>query len=158
EFAVGHGVSAEEIETDGKCVAARTIWIPTAEVERVAPSRLADVELGMEALGALASADDARSKLTPLVTHYRAWIQQQESVLPLLSGTRAQTAGDMLSEARTAANRIEAGIGMLVEPDVLDAFTTSNRAMARAARQRFAIQQGIKPHEVESPAWRPFQL
>ncbi len=158
EFAVGHGVSAEEIQTDGTCLEARTTWIPAAEVERVAPAKIADVEIGMEALGALTSGEEAKAKLTPLVTHYRAWIQQQESVLQNLSGTREQTARDMLAEARTAANRIEAGIGLLAEPDVLEAFTTANRAMARAARQRFAIQQGIKPHEVEAPAWRPFQL
>lgn len=158
EYAVGHGVSAEEIETDGKCHEAQSTWIPSAEVERVAPAKIADAELGMEALGSLASGDEAKAKLTPLVTHYREWIKTQEAVFATLSGTREQTARDMLGEARTAANRIEAGIHLLSEPDVLEAFTTANRAMARAARQRSAIQQGIKPDEVDTPAWRPFQL
>ena len=41
---------------------------------------------------------------------------------------------------------------------VLEAFRLANRAMAMAARQRRAQEQGIDPDGVEPPAWRPFQL
>jgi hypothetical protein len=56
----------------------RTIWIPEAEVERIAPSEI-DVELGMEALGQLRNGAEAREKLTPLVQYYRAWIGDQRT-------------------------------------------------------------------------------
>lgn len=158
EYAVGHGVSAEEVETDHACHTVRTTWIPRAQVERVAPAEIPDVELGMEPLGALTDAADAAAKLTPIVTHYRAWIAQQQAILASLSSEHRQTAQDMLAEARIASDRIEAGITLLKDPQVLQAFATANRAMARAARQRFAIQQGATPDKVAAPIWRPFQL
>lgn len=71
EYAVGHGVSATaKVENDSRCFEVRTTWIPTAEVERVAPANIPDVELGMEALGALADAAEASAKLSPLVTQF----------------------------------------------------------------------------------------
>lgn len=159
EFAVGHGVSAEEVEGfDASCTTIRSTWIPQAEVERVAPSLIPDVELSMEALGAIGNADEASAKLTPLIDHYRTWIEDQRAVIPTLTGSRQQTATDMLTDAEIAAKRIETGIGLLVNDDVLDAFTTANRAMAAAARQRFGVQQGKEPAEVDEPKWRPFQL
>ena len=49
EDAVGHGVSAtRECGASGVCHAVQTTWIPTAEVEKVSPAKIPDVELGME--------------------------------------------------------------------------------------------------------------
>lgn len=159
EFAVGHGVSAEEVERMGaRCPTVRTTWIPQAEVERVAPSPIPDVELSMEALGAITSASDASAKLTPLVDHYRSWIEGQRGVIPTLAQSRQETATDMLADAEKAASRIADGIDALADAEVLEAFTTANRAMAAAARQRFGVQRGQKPAEVDAPKWRPFQL
>src|SRR5262249_42076935 len=62
EYAVGHGVSANgERAEDGSCRIVKTAWIPTAEVEWVAPAAIPDVELGMDALGALTDGADAAS-------------------------------------------------------------------------------------------------
>ena len=41
---------------------------------------------------------------------------------------------------------------------VLEAFRLANRAMAMAARQRRAMEQGIDPDQADPPEWRPFQL
>ena len=160
EFAVGHGVSAAA-EVDGACACGkvRTTWIPEAEVDYIAPSEIADVELGIEALGALADAQEAERKLTPLVAHYRAWIdKQRQETLPKLKGHRAQTATEMLQEAGRVADRIEAGIALLKDADVLEAFKVANRAVAQAARHRFGHIQGKDPAQVDTPTWRPFQL
>ena len=159
EYAVGHGVSATaEIERGGACHAVRTTWIPTAQVERVAPASIPDVELGMEALGALADNQQASSKLAPLVKHYREWIGKQAAAGQGLSGQRASTAGQLRVHAEHAAKRIEQGISSLSDPDVLEAFRIANRAMAGAARQREAVQRQTEAALVPGPEWRPFQL
>ena len=56
------------------------------------------------------------------------------------------------------ADRIQAGIDLLSEPDVLEAFRIANRAMAAAARRRRAQEEGKRPRDVAAPAWHPFQL
>lgn len=158
EFAVGHGVSVEAECIDGHCPRVATTWLPSAEVERVAPAEIDDVDLSMEALGSLVDVSEAELKLKPLVNHYREWIAAQNNVHPTLNPERKQTAQDMLLEAESIANRIEAGISLLSDADVLEAFRIANRAVARAARQRFGIIQGKAPSAVAPPAWRPFQL
>ena len=62
------------------------------------------------------------------------------------------------ARAKLAADRIDAGLKELDDPVVLQAFRLANRAMAMAARQRRAMEQGIDPEQVEPPEWRPFQL
>jgi hypothetical protein len=162
EFGVGHGVSAEAChETDGHCRRVRTTWIPEAVVERVAPQKIPDVELRMEALGQLHDATETRAKLIPLMHHYRAWIATQRSTLGGLAGARLSTARDMLSDAESAAARIEAGIELLAtDADVLESFRIANRAMALAARHRDWIQTGnaVPLEKLAPPTWRPFQL
>jgi hypothetical protein len=162
EFGVGHGVSAEACNgSEGTCPTVRTTWIPEAEVERVAAQKIPDVELGMEALGQLKDGNEVRAKLSPLVTRYRTWITQQGENLVGLSAARVKTAQDMLSDAQSAGARIEAGIELLAtDPDVLESFRITNRAMALAARRRDWIQiERAKPLEsLHAPEWRPFQL
>lgn len=159
EFAVGHGVSATERKgEDGQCLTVLTTWIPTAEVERVAPAKIRNVELGMEGLGRLVDGAEARTKLAPLVEQYRDWIKAQEGKCAGLDAQRARTASDLLVHAGHAAKRIEAGIAALNDAEVLEAFRIANRAMAEAARSRDAIQQQVAPAAVDAPQWRPFQL
>jgi hypothetical protein len=67
----------------------------------------------------------------------------------------------MLTDAESAAVRIEAGIELLAtDADVLEAFRIANRAMALAGRRRDWIQsERAQPlHSLKAPAWRPFQL
>jgi len=159
EYAVGHGVSATaELEAGGGCSQVRTIWIPSAEVERVEPSQIPGVQLGMEELGALADAADASAKLMPLVRQYRQWVSAQSGKLAGLGPKREKAARDLLLYAEHAARRIEAGIAVLADRDVLEAFRVVNRAMAAAARHREAIQHQTDPGKVDPPTWRPFQL
>ncbi len=149
EYATGHGVSAEWEVEDGQCQRLCTAWIPSAAVEKTATVDLA-VELSMEALGALADGAAAEAALRPLVAQYRAWIGARQADVASLEGTRRETAGELLRFAGVAADRIDAGIGLLAkDADALDAFRIANRAVARALRKRLAI---------EAPRWRAFQL
>jgi hypothetical protein len=159
EFAVGHGVSVEPCQAqDGACKIVRTTWIPRGEVERVAPAQIPNVELNMEALGELKDAAEAKTKLDPLVTQYKAWITSQQAIAGSLEGNRKSTAHDMLQEAGHVADRIQAGIDLLADEEVLLAFRVANRAVAKSARQRFGRDQGKAPETVDPPCWRPFQL
>jgi hypothetical protein len=157
EFAVGHSVATEAVLSDGQCHVVRTCWIPQAEVERVAPAELPDIELSMDTLAQLADGADARSKLGKLVTQYSAWIEQQGGKMPSSPARRKDTGDELLQRARVASGRIKEGIAFLEDPICLDAFRTANRAMAAAARRRMEIMQGKRPESIQ-PKWRPFQL
>lgn len=159
EYAVGHGISTRAV-LDAKCdcCEVHTRWIPAAEVERVAPSPIEGVELAMEKLAALADAAAAKASLSALVTRYRAWIDKQKARVPAKPKRRSETGGELLSRAVVAANRIEVGIGLLQDAQVLDAFRIANKVMAVAARRRFGTMRGKDAASIDAPAWRPFQL
>lgn len=159
EFAVGHGVAARALLGDDcSCHAVRTCWVPDAEVEKVAPEPIRGVELGMEALAGLADGGQARERLGPLVTQYRAWIEEQGAGVPDLPPRRREIAEELLQRARGVATRIDRGIATLDDPQVLEAFKMANRAMAHAARRRFGTMQSLDPAAIPPPGWRPFQL
>ncbi len=158
EYAVGHNVSTRAEAADGECRRVHTEWMPQAAVERVEPSAIAGVEFGMEALGALADAASAKRALDPLVARYRDWIGGQRTASGDVAGRRKEVAEELVARADRAADRIQAGIDLLADPNVLDAFRTANRAMAEAARRRRAREEGCEPAAVDPPAWRPFQL
>ena len=157
EYAVGHGVATHAVVSGGACHQVLSTWIPHAEVEKVEPSDIRDVELGMENLGALASAAEARVKLAALGTAYSAWIAQQRAAAPG-DGQRGEVAKDLLDHCERARKRIVEGLKELDEPLVLEAFRIANRTMAAAARQRTAQVKGWRADQVGAPAWRPFQL
>jgi len=159
EFAVGHGIATHAaLDANGRCRTVRTCWIPQAEVERVAPSHIEGVELGMEALAGLTDGAEAKQKLGTLVSSYRAWLDVQAKSIPPTPAPRKHTADELISRARVAADRIEAGIELLGNAEVLEAFRIANRVMAMAARRRFGILQNKEPSVIEPPHWRPFQL
>lgn len=160
EYAVGHNIAtAAELSPAGECPVVRTCWLPTAQVERVAPAKLGGVELGMEALAALASGAEARTKLAGLVAQYRNWIDVQVGPVPATPPKRKETGDELIRRARIAADRIESGIELLAgDAQTLEAFCIANRVMATAYRRRVGFTKEIEPAKVDAPAWRPFQL
>ena len=154
EYAAGHGVAADWELVDGACRLLRTTWIPAAEVKTTETVEVSGVELSMAALGDLSDGGEAERALTPLVTGYRAWIDELDPALSDLSGERRETAEELVFHARSAANRIERGVGVLsLDADALDAFRVANRAVAAALSRRLA-REGV----TEAPRWRAFQL
>jgi hypothetical protein len=154
EYAVGHGVSAEWEIVDSRCHVLCTAWIPTAEVEKTSTVNVADVELSMDALGALADGGAAEAALQALVARYRAWITARRADIAVLQGARREAAEELLRLASLAADRIERGIAVLAQDgDALDAFRVANRAVSRALRQRLKGQFNEQP-----PRWHAFQL
>lgn len=158
-YAVGHNIATlASIEADGRCTTVCTTWIPRAEVERVAPEPIEGVELSMEALSEISDGNDANEKLGALVNKYRSWIEDQKKVIPTEQKRRSETGDELIRRASVAADRIEAGIKLLEDPEILEAFRIANSTMAKAARQRFSRLEGKEPSEIAPPAWRPFQL
>ena len=136
EFAVGHSVATEAVLQDGACRLVRTCWIPQAEVERVAPTPISGVELGMDELGRLADGSEAQAKLSTFVSQYRDWIAEQRRKAPTEPAGRAEIAAMLLQRAEAAAARIERGIQLLNDETCLEAFRIANRAMAAQAKRR----------------------
>ncbi len=157
EFGVGHNISTEAVVTGKKCELLRTVWIPKADVERVASAPIDNVALSMDELARLADGKEVAAGLLPLVAQYRTWIENQKGSLPSLSKKRRATAELLLKRAQIASDRIEQGIALLAETNCLQAFCLANRAMAMAARQRQGVFEGKDPATVK-PEWRPFQL
>jgi hypothetical protein len=158
ECAVGHSVATEvTINEAYECTTIRTCWIPQAEVEHVAPADIQGVDLSMDGLSQLVDAADAQAKLGAFVTQYREWIDRQRGAIPAAPARRRDIATELLHRASVAANRIEQGIVLLANPQVLEAFRIANRAMTSAARQRLGVMQGKDPSTVQL-RWRPFQL
>ena len=91
------------------CSEILTRWIPSAEVELVAPAPIEGVELAMEKLAALPDTAAAKAGLSALVTRYRDWITRQNANVPGKPKRRKETGAELLSRAAVAANRIEAG-------------------------------------------------
>ena len=159
EFAVGHGVSSRAILNEkGDCHEVHTRWIPSAEVEHVAPAPIEGVELTMEKLASLPDAATAKSRMSALVTHYRVWIEKQKASIPKKPKSRHDTAVELLKRAAAAADRIEAGITLLQDGEILESFRLANKVMAVAARRRLASTLGKEPASIDPPKWRPFQL
>jgi Helicase conserved C-terminal domain len=157
EYAVGHSIATEAVLTDGHCHTVRTCWIPEAQVERVAPADLKDIELSMDALAQLSDGNAAKAALGNFVKQYSTWIAEQRKSAPKSPARRAETAKLLLDRARVAGRRIEDGINLLNDPQYLEAFRIANKAMATAARRRMGVMQN-KPTESIQPRWRPFQL
>lgn len=158
DYAVGHGVSATwTLAPDRSCHSVETVWIPTADVERVEPRKLKGVTLGMEALAELADGEAARRGLLPLAEAYRAWIAGQEAELSGMSASRQETTREMLAIMRLAASRIEQGIERIASDAAsFEAFKLANRAMAMAARRRMWIggKRDGSPEAMPAPTWR----
>ena len=157
EFSVGHSVSTEAVTEDGQCRTVRTRWLPTAEVEKVAPSNIPNVALEMEKLALLRDGADAQEQLGGFVAGYKEWIIEQGKRAPTAPARRKGTADELLRLANLAADRIQAGIDLLGDPRCLEAFRIANKAMAAQGRRRLALQWNKPPEEI-TPAWRPFQL
>ncbi|HEY5105734.1 MAG TPA: DISARM system helicase DrmA [Caulobacteraceae bacterium] len=160
EWAVGRNTAAGWEEGAGKVTRVWTDALPTAEVERVAPNEsIAGVTFGMEALARLAAGDgtELAAALVDLPALYGDWIAGQK--VDGLAPRRAVTARELLSDMRSAQDRIGGGIELLkTDAKARQAFVFMNLALARANCQRSAAQFGGAPEGRRVPAWRPFQL
>ncbi|KAF0655010.1 helicase family protein [Cyanobium sp. Copco_Reservoir_LC18] len=169
-FASGHNVAVIaagiEPERPDRALTLTTTWLPTAEVMRVLPeppAEASNVPMNMEALADLAQSEQIIGRLQPMVKAYRHWIARQPGH-PIEDPVLNETAKNLCSQAQDCADRIEAGIQLLADPLVREAFRTMNVVMARAQRQRSAFSAKVPPDQIgkasgtRTPSWRFFQL
>jgi hypothetical protein len=167
EYAVGRNTSGgwDEAHDAAHRLPVTRVWtdfLPTEEVERVAPNEdIGQVQFGMAALATAAAegAEALGAALDALPAHYAAWQYEQKRLLAGLAPRRAELAGILLGNMETACARIRGGIELLKrDPLARDAFAVMNTAMATANRRREAIIRKTSPDAVNEPKWRPFQL
>lgn len=159
EYVVGHNVSAvAHLNPDNSCNRVCTAWIPTADVEKVVPAQVENVELAMEAIAEAANAEAVRKMLEGIVTAYTGWIAGERTQIPTNSANREKIATELLNRAEIAKNRIASGLQALDDPKILEAFQIANRAIAISIRQRSTHDTDKSPDELSPPKWRPFQL
>ncbi|MDF1667618.1 MAG: DISARM system helicase DrmA, partial [Planctomycetota bacterium] len=148
EYAVGHNVSAVAFTNkDGQCDEVRTSWMPTAQVEKVVPSKIKGAEFGMFALAEIESAPVLDAMMAPIISEYEEWIDKQQ--VPQ-DANRAEVTESLLRNAQRAKVRIKAGLDTLQDPMMLAAFRLTNKVIATAICQRAPT--------VTAPKWHPFQL
>src|SRR5262249_54339382 len=126
EFSVGDGVATKTTRNShDQCHEATTEWMPMADVERVERAQVKDVEVSMEALGAIGTAQEMRQRLAGLKSGYTSWIALQRQGLSL-KGRRLEVAEELLKRAEFAARRIDDGINTLSDSTVFEAFQIAN--------------------------------
>ncbi|WP_344171727.1 DISARM system helicase DrmA [Pilimelia columellifera] len=154
-----------------------TRWMPTFDVPAtVAPppdesAHLAGVELSMDRLAELDPTGLAAA-LTPLAAGYTAWLDERAAQVAGLPPDLREVAQAAIGRARVVAERVAAGVALLVDdPQALDAFRFANAAMAlqrrrtalAALREISGLGFAEAAHQIEergasAASWRPFQL
>jgi hypothetical protein len=148
EYATGHGVAALFETQDGYCKKITTSWMPSYEVEGVQSHDTEGLELRMEELAKLDSFESAKAKLSPLLEDYKQWIKKQSALIPKGIKKREDTGNYLVGKYNFALKRIEDGINLLQDKNVLESFKVANLVMAEAAKKRRS----------DTPKWRTFQL
>ncbi|MGW3545673.1 helicase-related protein [Nocardia niigatensis] len=166
-FAVGHGCAATwelAASVNAMVSTVETTFLPTYEVSRARPGQLDDsVDLRMSFL---ADAPDAEivSSLRKLSSRYRSWIDGLEASIKDGSAgvpdDLRPIAARHIEDARTAAERIEAGIAHLDTPRSMQAFRLANQAMQlQRARQDWVRSGAVgEVGTGQNDRWYPFQI
>lgn len=178
EFAVGHGVAVDWIRTPDKWDSTNRIWttcVPITEVPKATHSGpeneplLEGLVTDMRALSETQT-NELKAKLMPLVHGYRKWIESEASRVENDAeglGEFREATERVLKRSREAANRIEAGIQILLDDEkAADAFRFANRAMylqrvhtMLSEANRRAEGKSLTDFDVpKNRSWRAFQL
>ncbi len=165
EFAVGHGCSVEWVALDSRgATQIRTSIIPAFEILQISPDL--EQKFPAQEMKFLAFADKLGliKELLLLSSAYAAWINEQDTMLGLLSEKERVIAAKNLATCRQVALRIEKGIRLIERDDLVqEAFQLANRSML-IQRSRIVWMKQKPDARSESPVlseehrWRPFQL
>lgn len=179
EFASGHGVSVGWEEPvageDGTSTCkVFTDYMPSHEV----PSLIAPVDqtggaqLDMKELAEAGNAGDVQSMLSPMLDAYEQWIQdrEQEALGPEIATNPefADAANICLQGCRKALDRMRAGLQLLFDQQVFEAFQFANRTMWDQRIHTIWANENRRAGELTGTAfdwdkpnirtWRPFQM
>ncbi|KSW20819.1 DISARM system helicase DrmA [Cellulomonas sp. B6] len=188
EFAVGRTCSAtwtcvdpdttngewvrDLVEGSRRAHRVRTTWLPTAEVPQTMAPAVPGAVVSMDRLGS-AALEDVVAGLRPMVDGYRSWLVDRRGEVADLPPHLQDIADEAVEDAEGVADRLQAGLELLTDPDVFRAFQFMNRVMAdqrvhsQVAQLRSesadvtiteATEQVMAKDELARASWRPFQL
>lgn len=153
-YAVGHGAAADwKINSEGKNEIFAD-FMPMVEVPQVTANT---AKKNTEALNfyflSNASKDTVIKQLNAFILGYQAWIKGQEIQISREETDEQETAEQIVEKQRIALKRMQQGIHLLENDDLVwQAFTTMNAAMLMQWKT-------VKPTaKNEDFSWRPFQL
>ena len=166
-FGIGHGcaVTWDRDRQGSHTDRITSTFVPRQEVPRARPAGAGDgIDLRMSFLSRAGNAEIA-DHLGRLVADYRKWIDTVESTLgdPAvgLTSDLRDVADEHLARARRAADRIQAGIDLVVgDPVAGRAFRLMNAAMQMQRARQDWVRAGAKGpiDEGAQQSWRPFQI
>ncbi|MEU4582934.1 helicase-related protein [Kitasatospora aureofaciens] len=164
-YAVGHGMAADWEVEDGECTRVLLDPVPSYVVPAVETVGFDDASEPAKALllDNLSRIDTRPDEVVPMldafVEAFSAWVAEQEDRAEDF-GTDTPVARSITGRARTAVERMEAGVDLLRDPEqekLRTAFALGMTAMRLQMRQS-SIRHGQAPENVKEPRWRPFQL
>lgn len=185
EYAVGHGTSAAWSEPDGVDPADRRAdrvwadplpWHDVPQTQAPTPDQIPGLDglvLDMRVLADASDGPAAAAMLRPLTSAYRAWLDEQEARITTEAdvAAHATAAAANIAKARTAADRIDAGIDLIAgDEHAWQAFSFTNRVMALQRQHSVAMTRrrtdpdlGLRAalDGADAPSqrsWRPFQV
>ncbi|QAV28836.1 helicase-related protein [Micrococcus luteus] len=161
-FAAGHGCAVEwsrPANGEKTTESVWTTWVPRQEVGRAKPgSSTARMDFQIFVDGSRA---EVGRELQLLVDEYRSWIEERRlAVETTVPGHLVSAAGENLAECTVAADRMDAGVALLLEDDMaFEAFRLANRAMhMQRSRQDWVRRGSVGQFKLEPQSWRPFQI
>jgi hypothetical protein len=169
-YGVGHGCS---VGWGGDGHVGPVTWVetemlPTVTVPGISPGpRTADVLRLSFLMDESRALDALQQALSEFVSEYEEWVGAQISEAAGLDARFRDPADRVTRRMERAVKRMQEGISLLSDRDVLTAFRLANRAMREQILQTNLVraQQGrrgkpLPPRDVTSvePAWYPFQL
>ncbi|MEV4663306.1 helicase-related protein [Micromonospora echinofusca] len=164
-YAVGHGMAADWVLTNGECSRVfldpvPAFVVPAIETTGFDPATHEAQALRLDNLSRIdKQAVEVTSMLDAFVKAFSDWVSTQEDRVDSF-GLDAPIARSITDRACTAVHRMEAGVNLLRSPEQASlrvAFALGMTAMRLQMRQS-AIKRGDDPDGVDEPRWRPFQL
>lgn len=155
DLAVGHGCSVEWDTSRSKVERVSTTFVPQhavalAEAAGSGGSRILMTDLA-ERKGV--------QSLETMLVGYEAWIAERRIDSEQLDGELLVAAQKHLAEATTAAERMRAGITLLLEDETAgEAFALMNEAMQLQRYRQDLARNGAEVADRSVQEWRPFQM
>ncbi|MDF2012300.1 helicase-related protein [Priestia megaterium] len=156
-YAFGHGCSVIWNHYQESIVEIRSTFIPRYESESMTPDikiKVGDREvplvIRMYDLMQVETYDEAKQILSPLIHGYEQWILDCKKEAKKLSPQLNKAAHKNLELCRDSLRRMDRGLNLLKNPDVLKAFKLANKAIllqqinGKEIRTPFASKQGNK--------------
>jgi hypothetical protein len=162
-FAVGHGLAANWVMDDDRCVSVRLEAVPAHVVPAVEGTTMPEEApegqaLRLDVLARIVEdPDGVTAKLGAFADAFEKWVQAETARVEKVD-THREPAERIVARARIAAERMNATIDLLAQPEqgtLRSAFALAMKAMRLQMLQAAAAKGKDGSKE---PAWRPFQL